>query len=264
MAFIDSVKGATTSAHAWLGGAIGAGLVLVVLPSAALYFGVDKMSLKPSVGLPILAVFGVMILFGALALVATLFQRLELSDPAEALALPRGSIRAAIALALVVLFAIIAIMLYQSLSEPFVVDGKPYAVPGLTVEQLGPIFAETDTRVLAVIPESDDKTKFTVHLAVSPPKEATDFANQLLILIGTLLTSVTSFYFGSHAVPQVPSGVVSRADPSSPSLTTSDTSNETKGTVVTIDPEELLDGCGMGTVDPTPDDELPAARGGVA
>src|SRR5262249_19221235 len=93
-----------------LGGAIGAGLVLVVLPCVAIRAGAGRMGGIPLVGLPILAIFGIMILFGALALVATLFARLNLSDPRQALGLPKGSIRAAIALALVVLFAIIAIM----------------------------------------------------------------------------------------------------------------------------------------------------------
>ena len=84
-----------------LGGAFGAGLVLVVLPSLALIWKLKWFAENPAVGLPIVAVFGIMILFGALSLVSTLFARLELDNKAEALALPAGSIRAFIALALI-------------------------------------------------------------------------------------------------------------------------------------------------------------------
>ena len=103
------------------GGAFGAGLVLVLLPTIALFYIFEEADKLPSVGLPILAIFGIMILFGSVSLVSTLFARLKLSDKSQALALPEGSIRAAIALALIVLFAIISIMLYQSSSNPQVI-----------------------------------------------------------------------------------------------------------------------------------------------
>jgi hypothetical protein len=80
----------------YIGGAVGAGLVLVVIPCVALYFGIEKIAASPAVGLPILAILGIMMLFGALALISTLFARLKLHDPSQPLALPEGSIRAAI------------------------------------------------------------------------------------------------------------------------------------------------------------------------
>ena len=126
-------------------GAFGAGLVLIVLPCAALYFGIKDISAEPIVGLPILAVFGIMILFGALALISTLFARLYLSDASQALALPEGSIRAAIALALIVLFAIISIMLYQSMS-------KPYEITDLEEAQKDALLKDPTNHVLAIVP----------------------------------------------------------------------------------------------------------------
>ena len=140
------------SAHAmkklkkYTGGAVGAGLVLIVLPCVSLYYGIDRMGETPAVGLPILAILGIMILFGALALIATLFARLDLSDPNQALALPEGSIRAAIALALIVLFAIISIMLYQSIS-------KPYVITGLGEQDKSAMVRDPANRVIAVVPE---------------------------------------------------------------------------------------------------------------
>lgn len=101
--------------ESFMGGGVAAGLVLVFLPGAALFFGIEWINRYPGAGLPLMAIFGIMILFGALSLTSTLFARLKLSNANEALALPAGSIRAAIAMSLIVLFAIISIMLYQSM-----------------------------------------------------------------------------------------------------------------------------------------------------
>lgn len=187
------------------GGAFGAGLVLVLLPTIALFYIFEEADKLPSVGLPILAIFGIMILFGSVSLVSTLFARLKLSDKSQALALPEGSIRAAIALALIVLFAIISIMLYQSSSNPQVIK-----ITGVSEAVLPSMIQNPANQVAAVVPENcttdtDPTTEacadkhFSVHVRLAPSQESTDLAKQLLILIGTLMTSVTSFYFAQRA-----------------------------------------------------------------
>jgi len=199
-------------------GAFGAGLVLIVLPSAALIFWLPQLEEHAIVGLPLLAIFGIMILFGAMALISSLFAGLNLSCESEALALPPGSVRAAIALALIVLFALISVMLYQSLS-------RPYKVENLSLAQKTALLQEPRNIVLSVLPEPCKPAApvaasgpagaasvpaadaaaactgmlFTVHLRQPPGTEAADLAKQLLILIGTLMTSVTSFYFASRS-----------------------------------------------------------------
>jgi hypothetical protein len=67
--------------------------------------------------LPVLVITGVMALFATLALVAVTFSVAGLTDRTQALGLPEGSVRAAIALSLIVIFAITSIYLYSSLSE---------------------------------------------------------------------------------------------------------------------------------------------------
>lgn len=194
--------------HRFTDGAVGAGLVLVVLPSIALFLGVVYLKGHLAVALPVLAIFGIMILFGSMSLTSTLFARLNLSNRNEALALPTGSIRAAIALSLIVLFAIIAIMLFQSLAEP-------YRITGLTQDEQAAITKDPRNRVLAVrvaacatsaagaasAPRdaaSSPALCYDVHLVQSAGQEAIDIAKQLLILVGTLMTSVTSYYFASR------------------------------------------------------------------
>ncbi|MDM0072845.1 hypothetical protein QTH90_00505 [Variovorax sp. J2P1-59] len=258
----------------YLGGAFGAGAVLVVLPCVALYFGIDKISAHPAVGLPILAIFGIMILFGALALISTLFARLNLQDRTQALGLPEGSIRAAIALALIVLFAIIAIMLYQAVARVVIIpDLERSRMEAMTAERVN------SANVIAVVPNCgrkpvancpEDELRYSVHMRQPASQESADLAKQLLILIGTLMTSVTSFYFASRALEpkrEQGSGETRAPTPSPRGPTAGDSG---PGAVAAAPPpdgtENHVDGCDVeiNTSDATPDDQLPPARGGVA
>jgi hypothetical protein len=247
-------------------GAVGAGLVLILLPCVAVYFGMDHMFAHPIFGLPILAIFGIMMLFGALALVASLFAGMGLSDPAQALGLPDGSIRAAIALSLIVLFAIISIMLYQSIAKPYVITGVSKAALDLMVK-------DDTNHVVAILPECDAKAKdctactapldacptllYSVHVLQPQGRESTDLAKQLLILIGTLMTSVTSFYFASRTgatVIQTPTTTTPLTNTGNGTTTPSPTGS---------DAESAVDGCNVAVTSETKDEELPPATGGV-
>ncbi|MEP7301759.1 MAG: hypothetical protein ABI699_09540 [Caldimonas sp.] len=319
MATSPRASAALARASASTSGAFGAGLVLVVLPSLALVFGVHQFARHPVLGLPILAIFGIMILFGALALISTLFARLGLEDKGEALALPPGSVRAAIALALIVLFALISVMLYQTL-------GATYKIEGLSEAEKVALVKEPVNRVTAVIPMpcppgparpasdaaalagasagsaasgaergaavlcSPGQFVYTVHLAQAPSTESTDLAKQLLILIGTLMTSVTSFYFASRAAeastknafaaavagaPEVGSAptraAVARAGPPGPTgmagvagMASPAGAADAAGAAHQHGADADADGCDAAIENPTLDEHLPAARGGVA
>jgi hypothetical protein len=71
--------------------------------------------------LPLLAIDGVVVLIFMLAAVAMVFAALGLSNRELAMGLPDGSIRAVIALSLIVLFSILSIFLYQGVSRGNVV-----------------------------------------------------------------------------------------------------------------------------------------------
>lgn len=239
------------------GGGVGIGLVLIVMPCFALFWILARPSDLLTVTLPVLTILGIMILFGSLALVSTLFKRLSLSDPEQPLALPEGSIRAVIALSLIVLFAIISIMLYQT-------DSKPYVLPGVSALSLAEMLKNKSINPVAVIPEpcgkpenpsqkncEPNEQRFTVHIRPAPAQESIDLAKQLLILIGTLMTSVTSFYFAART-----SEITRKAEAS----TIASTEEKTD---LTQD-ESLIDGCGIPVDNPTKDEQLPPARGGVS
>jgi hypothetical protein len=243
------------------------------MPSIALVLGIKSLEKHSAVGLPIVAIFGIMILFGALSLISTVFARLDLSCKSEALALPPGSIRAAIALSLIVLFALISVMLYQSLSSP-------YEVSHLSLAQKNAMVQEPSNRVLGVLAEScggagepactPETMMYTVHLRQSPGAESTDLAKQLLILVGTLMTSVTSFYFASRtaeaAVKATRKTLAPDATAKDPIAKTPEAAlpPEANASTGPDDHEDHVDGCDAAIENVTDDADLPPATGGVA
>jgi hypothetical protein len=274
----DDQGGKPPSEH--LSGAVGAGLVLVFLPSMALVWCLKPFSDHPAFGYPILAIFGIMILLGALALVSTLFNRLKLSAPTEALGLPPGSIRATIALSLIVLFALLAVMLYQSLSgaEAVVLRGlneaakqqlvadaangsvlvTPVACPAATAASVAGTPASA--AALADPCAGGALFKYDVQLGHVVSTAAVDFAKQLLTLIGTLMTSVVSFYFAAKSAETVATKAIETmkgqvADAKAAGGAASSTAQQAQPD----DDHEHGD-----VSSPTDDMDLPPAQGGVA
>ena len=101
-------------------------LVIAIGVIAIILRGVFSIT-EQEVRLPVLAIGGIIALFITLSLVSIAFAVANLSDRTQALGLPEGSVRAAIALGLLVLFAIISIYLHGSLS-----GGEVRTLPNLS------------------------------------------------------------------------------------------------------------------------------------
>ncbi|KQU76018.1 MULTISPECIES: hypothetical protein [unclassified Rhizobacter] len=271
-------------------GAVGAGLVLVFLPSMTLVWKLEVFRHNPTFGYPILAIFGIMILLGALALVSTLFNRLGLSAAGEALALPPGSIRATIALSLIVLFALLAVMLYQSLSspEPIVLRGLNEAAKQQLVSdpangsvQVTPVACPTATAAsgaasaaaavasAASTPRSLPDPcaggalfKYDVQIGHVVSNAAVDFAKQLLTLIGTLMTSVVSFYFAAKSTETVATKAIETMKAQVADAKAADGADAAAASTTAPDGDAEHEHGGVNS--PTDDMDLPAAQGGVA
>lgn len=110
-------------------------LLLVFLFGLAL--AAERVGLSDNILLPLIAISGVALLLIALALVAVVFNALGLDDQKQALGLPEGSIRAVIALALVVLFAILSVYLFEQVNarqgDAVNQDGKDIAKQLITI-----------------------------------------------------------------------------------------------------------------------------------
>lgn len=192
-----------------------------LVPLLVLYFmfgGLKDLSPKNVASLPLVAIGGVVVLVLLLAAVATLFSVLGLTDEKQALGLPEGSIRAVIALSLIVLFAILSIFLYNGVSEV-----KVNVIAGLSnAERLqfiqdhpnlpdlqsviskgadGKDIVERDDKGNPIVVDGIQKYRYDITYSGSAASAASqDFAKQLLVLLGTLMTAITSFYLGANTV----------------------------------------------------------------
>ncbi len=154
--------------------------------------GIGLKGAGPELKLPLIVIVGVVVLLVTLALVAVTFSILNLSDKGQALALPEGSVRAVIALMLLVVFAIVAIYLYGSVAG----SGRVQFIDGVPQAQEAELRKQVN--VVAVLPSKPEGAIKVYYKDAGGAGE--DIAKQLLVLLGTLVTAVASFYFGSSSV----------------------------------------------------------------
>ncbi len=174
-------------------------VVLIVLFYVvyALIGKICAVNLGAEVKLPLVAIAGVILLLLVLAVVSVAFGVSGLSDKTQALALPEGSVRAVIALALVVLFATLSVFLFESMAT-----GSPRTAPNLTEAQKKDFLQNNKTATDIVVAETGEGTAkiYTIDYRDPINKQSEDLAKQLLTMLGTLLTAMASFYFGTRAV----------------------------------------------------------------
>ncbi|HEX9944179.1 MAG TPA: hypothetical protein VGG03_19385 [Thermoanaerobaculia bacterium] len=189
-------------------------LMIITVGLLLAYLGF-KNRLGEEILLPLVAIAGVVCLLLAMTLVALIFARVGLADKAQALGLPEGSVRAVIALALVILFAIVSVFLYGSFVNGtgnmtrFSVSTQAEATSLL--ERAARADSAFDATI--VPPKEGETGPFQVIYRSRINREASEFAKQLLILIGTLVTSVASFYFGSRTVASAQEAMAALVSP---------------------------------------------------
>jgi hypothetical protein len=150
-----------------------------------------------------------------LTAVAMIFSILGLANKDQAMGLPEGSIRAVIALSLIVLFAILSVFLFKTVSA----GGRTYTVVNLSdtertqfirdhvnardVQSL--IYKDKDGQQIVAkdkdgqpLKNDDGTPRYFYDVSYNSTNSASDdFAKQLLVLLGTLMTAITSFYLGA-------------------------------------------------------------------
>lgn len=194
------------------------GLVLAVAALLALnLFGYALAGSESEIGLPALALGGVVLLLVTLALVSVVFAAFGLSDRTQALGLPEGSIRAVVALSLIVMFAILSVYLFERLAT----GGQLRAQNNLSRDEvkafldmnrnLQEVSVKLDQRATAALEPrvassvegaAADTKRYRVSYRTPARDASDDFAKQLLVMIGTLVTAVSSFYFGARSGPE--------------------------------------------------------------
>jgi hypothetical protein len=216
---------------------LGFGVVALVAAIAYLFRELINLSKIVATGgsgsLALLAIGGVVVLILLLTAVAMIFSILSLTNPAQAMGLPEGSIRAVIALSLIVLFAILSVFLYQGVST----SGPLNTIANLSDTERAEFIRSHPTArdiqsVLVKEPplkNTDGTPKYFYDVSYrSTNATADDFAKQLLVLLGTLMTAITSFYLGAGTATSAAKAGGAAADKAALSANTP--------TVSTIDP----------------------------
>jgi hypothetical protein len=168
-----------------------------------MFWLLTRLTKDGSGSLALLAIGGVVVLILLLTAVAMVFKILGLTNDTQAMGLPEGSIRAVIALSLIVLFAILSVFLYQGIS-----NGPLNAVERVTETERAQFFRDhataRDVQSKALkdakgdpLKNADGKELFDVSYRGTNTANSDDFAKQMLVLLGTLMTAVTSFYLGA-------------------------------------------------------------------
>jgi hypothetical protein len=143
----------------------------------------------PEIALTVLLVASIVAFLAILIIAVAIFAALGLSDHAQAFGLPEGSVRAVIALSLLIIFSIVAIYLYGRLR-----DRPTFAINSITQEQVNALPSD---RIVAKVPDSVDAKLYNVTLMTNSGV-SDDFAKQMLATISTLVVAVAGFYFGAR------------------------------------------------------------------
>jgi hypothetical protein len=238
-AFMDISKGTRTAL-----GLVGA--VMLILTVVAVSIAKSD-GMRAEAQLPLIAIMGVATMLAVLTLMALAFSSYNLADRGQALGLPEGSVRAVIALSLIIIFAVVSIFLFSSLRHmegeqecclpPTAKNDTAETSTGPTKANAASAATKTDTTTSATTASAatasagtsatttdtagsaianmkalsdaraaesqkaaeESKGRDAIAAAERKRRPAEDFARELLILLGTLITSVSSFYFGSRA-----------------------------------------------------------------
>jgi len=245
--------------------AAGVIVMTIVVIFVMVGYGVVKLNevkqLDDAVKLPLLVIAGLVSLIALLAVMAIAFKTVHLANQTQALGLPEGTVRAVIALSLILIFSVVTVYLFSDLSNGDSVScqevadlkklveksnttpapagsstttagtkpappnpSSPAATPGGTAMTTPANSGTTATDTSATTTTNPPTTSNAADARRQSQLSASqDFAKQLLIMLGTLITSITSFYFASKtaeaasAKPQLPS-----AAPTAPVLTSVD------------------------------------------
>lgn len=167
--------------------------VMVMIPVLLNWLRQDG-NFLPETALPVLLIAGTVLLMLAVGMIAVAFGKMNLASWKHPLGLPEGSIRAIIALLLILLFFITGVFLYGNVAQ----GGEVRVLEGVDAERLAAIPLD-DIENQVVTSDGDDPV-YRVTLRGMPDQDSVDIAKYLMTTVGTLVVSVAAFYFGSRSV----------------------------------------------------------------
>ncbi|MGX1159921.1 hypothetical protein FBY31_1719 [Arthrobacter sp. SLBN-100] len=203
------------------------GVVAIALLASSVFLLRYLGDVSPEASLSLIFVSAAIVLILVVSTLVIVLRRLGLADANEAMGLPSGSIRAIIALLLIMLFFIAAIFLFNS-SLNQTDPTQTRSLEGVTAERFATI--PTDQIQSSQTRQVDNATVYDVVLfqPSSGTAASEDIAKQLITTVGTLVTAVAAFYFGANSVMGAKKEDVGKRDPGE-NAADSDDDNEPGG-----------------------------------
>lgn len=170
---------------------VGAGLLIYSAYSNASF----ARTLQPEILMSIVIVLAIVIMMALLFAIAAGFSSLRLANPNHPLGLPEGSIRAMIALILILVFIIFGVYLFRSVGVGDW-EGPTRLQAFADVVQLG---ESTDIRRVVYVTDPRGNY-YEVWMRTPIGEDGARLAQQLITTVGTLVVAVAGFYFGSSTL----------------------------------------------------------------
>lgn len=142
-----------------------------------------------AISLTLLGLAGIVGLMAAISLISVALNTFGLNDKEEALGLPTGSVRAIIALSLIVFFIIASIYYFTNISTY-----TTSTLQNITPQQFSNI--PVNNLVSSTLLSTGN---YDVIVQVTQPSASVDFAKQVLTTLSTLVVAISAFYFGTKA-----------------------------------------------------------------
>jgi hypothetical protein len=174
-------------------------LVIVVLVLLLSLFGLWSLPEGSLFKLaPLQVLLGSAVFIALIALIVVVFARLGLYDRSAPLGLPEGSVRALLALILLIIFIIFANVIFGQLSEGKGTQVVAYS--GLSDEQVTALPGEVETKS-QMTPVTGQPTAFEgTYRLQTPNEDAANVGQQVVTGLLTLVAAISAFYFGSGSV----------------------------------------------------------------
>lgn len=243
----------------------------VLASLAGLLVLLSRTSSGPESSLSLVFVSAAVVLILVVCTLTIVLKRLRLTNSEEPMGLPRGSIRAVIALLLILLFFIAAIFLFNST----LLGGERNASRSIQGMDSARYSAIPTDQIISATPRSvGTDTVYDVVLYPSSSGTATsdDLAKQLVTTLATLVTAVAAFYFGANSVRGAAKDAAAAA-PAAGAVVVPDPPPSGGGTSVDDDPTGTdtgagnappgIRGGGAGTARARASDAVPAASRGT-
>lgn len=122
--------------------------ILILIAGLGVFAYIIMPPSQSEIILGLLIILGVSILTVLLFIMAATFSKLDLTDVRQALGLPPGSVRAMIALLLILIWAIVSIFVFRSVSFPASSGGQAASADGVKLAQQ--LFTTMSTLVVAI------------------------------------------------------------------------------------------------------------------